>query len=254
MKPSRCKHNHTVKVLSGLGPAIGVLLLCTQASYGDIADWRWQVHYYGIHWLSGVTIQYHWTDKDGLPLGTDDPTKPVWIEADLPRCTWFNIIPPAGAEDVKWKGAIFVESKKCEAKTAALKEGNPQWITDISGFYDDLKSNGVYEFYWPSGFANADMDVYSGVDLVEYYNSGGISYDPDQGFHVVSGACSELPGFVFGTSSVYLDPVLGLVTDNPIADTYVYTQMEEGICPEPAALSLAVFGGALALLKRKRKS
>jgi hypothetical protein len=96
--------------------------------------------------------------------------------------------------------------------------------------------------------------LYYDVDLTTYY-AGGAPLYPDDGsmdFQIVNGTCSELPGYLFATSSIYLDPVNGLMTADPYTGD-VTSGMLEGVCPEPSVLALVGIG-AIGLLARRRRA
>ena len=205
----------------------------------------WQPHYYG--WSPvGVPIVYTWTDKDGRDLGP-------WHAVLLPKCFTVNIPLPPGAEDVRWRGPLPGEDgdRWCNGKSTALRQESGQYYSDFSGFYSELQGDGVHDFYWPSGFRNALIDeIHFGVDIREYYRSHPLPHAPGQTFTIVNGRCDALPGFLFGTSEVYLDTTLGLYTENPIASATLATEAEEGICPEPASVTLLVVSAFI--MKRRR--
>lgn len=221
--------------------AVSVLLCLLSGAAQAWSPWNWQVHYYGIHWWSGVDIKYWWTDTWGMPLETDGDGKAILHDLHLDRCEWKNVPAPFGAEDQRFQGAYFVTEKRCDGKTAALRHDGNRWVSDMSGFLANTGS-----ITWPSGFASPDMDVYWAVDIAAYHQAGGTQYQPGQEFSIVNGICPSLPGFKFGTSPFYLDAALGLVTDGQMLTATVTTEAEEGICPEPG--SLLALGSGLAAM------
>lgn len=121
--------------------------------------------------------------------------------------------------------------------------------SNLPGFYG---STGEDEIYWPSGFSAKNLDIYYAVDVATYYRTPHPDYRAGQEFHIVNGGCDELPGFLFGTSEIVIDPLLGLTTQAPLADAVLTTLTEEGVCSEPAGLQSLGGGIALVALARRR--
>ena len=212
----------------------------------------WKPHYTKLFSL-GETMNYWWTKADGTPLELDGDGNTVKHSASLLPCIPQSIAVPYGAKDVDWDGWwLFLTGRKiCAGKADALEEGaDGTFGSDLQAFYD---STGVQEIHWPSGFGNGDIDVYWGVDVKTYYQATGGQFQYNQEYHIVNGSCAELPGYVFGTAPVYLDPYLGLETSNPIADAYVTSFAEEGLAPEPSsAVLLFTWIAALGGMTRRR--
>jgi hypothetical protein len=216
----------------------------------------WQPHYYSW-WYNGVDIEYWFTDKWGLPMEENPDGTTRKYKIYLPQCDkTVKIGLLKGAKDISYTGTIWdLGGGFCNVggESTGLNLVGGLWETDLKGAAENIMvANCTKEIHWPSGFACSNLDaVYWGVDIATYFATGLPEFDPMQEFHVVNGTCADLPGYVFGTSPVYLDPAMGLVTDNPLLDAIVCTHLEEGMCPEPATVALLGLG-ALSLIRKKR--
>jgi hypothetical protein len=222
---------------------------------------NWQPSYSG--WDGDLTLTYWWTDQfgnvltnaagivDGGPFTITLPSNDNPVKVPIP--------PVPGIGDIRWKSPWYQNNPNVggfcttDADSTALSQAGGQWVSDIQG----LAASQGGELTWQSGFVDVNLNatLYYDVDLTAYYAAGAPLY-PDDGsmnFSIVDGTCPQLPGYLFGTSPVNLDPLDGLVTDDPFTGD-VTSVMTEGLCPEPMSLALLAFGALGLMMRPVRRS
>ena len=170
---------------------------------------------------------------------------------DLKGCKWTNIPIPWYANDAHIIGCMGVSNKTCEQAVAAI-DGDT--LLELGQFY---ASTGEDAIYWP-WLCSFDSDIYYGVDLYDYHSAGGATYSVGDTFDFTDGVCTELPGYMAGSSEVYLDKdAQGWKTDDLFTGTLTYAGTDGGLCvPSPSTLvGLISMGlmGALGYVWRPRR-
>jgi hypothetical protein len=196
--------------------------------------------------VEAANLQMHSpVDVDQVPyiftLGF--PKNDPWValpvgggKVDLKECVWANVPMPWYATDAH---ALIsgVTNKKCDVSLAAFV---PDGVGGVNMQYIDhfLSAAGSYQVIAPF-LGNDNIDLFIGIDLAKYHTSGGSTYAFGDTFSFVNGTNDLLPGFVVGTSAIYLDGIVGWKTDNPFTGSATVIA-EGGVCPEPSSFVLAL--------------
>jgi hypothetical protein len=207
----------------------------------DVGSGNWQPSYSGF-W-STITITYYWTNEDLRPI-KDANGKNIGGSVVLKNDDKAAKIPvPANAYDVAWQAGWSCPNTgnfcATNADSMALSQVGGVWVSDGTA---GLAASQGGDLEWQSGFLDLNLNatLYYDVDLTAYYAGGAPLYPDDASmiFQIVNGTSPELPGYLFGTSPISLDPINGLVTANPYTGD-VTSVMQEGVCtPEPPTMSL----------------
>jgi hypothetical protein len=90
---------------------------------------------------------------------------------------------------------------------------------------------------------NGTSDIFSSVDLVTYFNSGGTPPPPGTTVAISNGTSSLLPGMQFGLSPITFDPNSGYVNSNPFTgDITLSGALTLSAVPEPSSIVMLVIG------------
>lgn len=173
-------------------------------------------------------------------------------EIDLTGCEWANIPIPWWATDSWIPPLDGLKKKYCEEKITAWKDDGAGGL-EMETFNQFLKGTGGQGVLFP-WLGSDNTQLYVGIDLNAYYNAGGMDYSIGQVIDFTNGVSAVAPGFLVGTSSIYINPTTGgWTTDNPYTGQADVVG-EQGVCPEPSTLTLAGLGGVglLALGGRRR--
>jgi uncharacterized protein (TIGR03382 family) len=219
-------------------------------------DWRWQPHFdYGIpflRWLPPIKTTVTWTDEYGGWL------VPYNTTYTLPYCREQTITPPDGAEDIAhYTNRFRIVPGVCHSygMTKALRRlRSDTWRSDMNGFFNMIRQDGLSSFHFRSGFFSETVDeIYWSVDLFTYYASrGGLAeYVPGTEFNVVDGVCDALPGYLFSTSPIVFNVETGLTMQGTGFTGPLVSDTNEGICPTPGSWALVVL--AVGISSRRRR-
>ena len=189
-----------------------------------------------------------------------DPDQPV-IDVDpyIPGQTIRWVLPPSQfrKQQPTDEKTIYICPDGVSSTTLyALKQTNSFVETPLFETYAEFGFINENEFLVPS-FSLDSGDLFVGIDLTQYL-ANPINFNFGDIFSFVNGVNPSLPGYLVGTSEIFVDTNLGLTTLNPYTGAAPLTQGRDGsaIVPEPTStLSLLALGtlGAASTLKRKLK-
>jgi hypothetical protein len=190
-------------------------------------------------------IEWQWT-QNRQPIG---PMRGFWLQG----CRTYQFEGPDEATDNT--GWWFSVSETCPIRQNSAAFDNSKAMLTFESFFDIIHpGQGYFEILYPwlESTDPALSALYIGFDLATYYSAGGAVYLPGQVFSVVNGLCPQLPGYIFGTSEVYYDSIVGWNTDNLLSGN-VTPIGSYGMCvPLPTPILLMGSGFIILYLIRKR--
>jgi MYXO-CTERM domain-containing protein len=216
-----------------------------------------------------MKAKYWWTNKAKKRCNADGSG----VEANPPHAGQFDLVQGEEAS-VQLPEGVDASGNKIirDVDTESGQLNNDGTYVNVSS--EGIKRNALNKFEtdlpgvldrhqlefesidWPSFFENAGVPVlHVAVDVDQFYLGGAPQYDVTHTFDIVNGLCSELPGYMFGTTEITLHPDLGLVNADPYTGSGLISAGTGGIAmtvPEPSACALAVLGGALVRRRRAK--
>jgi hypothetical protein len=141
-------------------------------------------------------------------------------------------------------------TEKVSTKVAALDNGivipdpaNPGKLMQANLAQALAAHINIYQPVTVPVLGTTSSDIFSSVDLVTYFNSGGTPPPPGTTVAITNGTSSSLPGMMFGLSPITFDPSSGYVNSSPFTgDITLFGTDTLSAVPEPTSIVMLVMG------------
>jgi hypothetical protein len=133
----------------------------------------------------------------------------------------------------------------------------------VGGLYQHIPLDDFLRDYGPTTIPEIYVlgdSLYYTVDLIAWVQGSPLSFSYDDSFTVVSGECTDLPGFKIGTEPLTFSTAVGWINNSPYSGTVHVWGKQTTTETVPllsrraqVVLVLVVAGAALVLILRRRK-